>query len=57
MAVVVPSGDEPPTLEALRAGFDDRAWAPKSLVVVERCRMLANGKVDRTAVKELAADA
>jgi O-succinylbenzoic acid--CoA ligase len=31
-----------------------RAWAPRDLVVVEQVPMLANGKVDRLAVRSLA---
>ncbi len=31
-----------------------RAWAPRDLVVVPALPMLANGKVDRLAVRELA---
>ncbi len=31
-----------------------RAWAPREVVVVERLPMLANGKVDRLAVRSLA---
>ncbi|HEX4470767.1 MAG TPA: AMP-binding protein [Nocardioides sp.] len=34
-----------------------RAWAPREVVVVPALPMLANGKVDRLAVRELAGDA
>ncbi|HEY3530450.1 MAG TPA: AMP-binding protein [Nocardioides sp.] len=34
-----------------------RAWAPRDVVVVPALPMLANGKVDRLAVRELAEDA
>lgn len=34
-----------------------RAWAPRDLVVVPRLPMLANGKVDRLAVRDVAAGA
>jgi O-succinylbenzoic acid--CoA ligase len=34
-----------------------RSWAPREVVVVPRLPMLANGKVDRLAVRELAGDA
>jgi O-succinylbenzoic acid--CoA ligase len=34
-----------------------RAWAPREVVVVPELPMLANGKVDRLAVRELAGDA
>jgi O-succinylbenzoic acid--CoA ligase len=57
VAVVVPASGQTPDLESLREAFDNRAWAPKALVVVDAMPMLANGKVDRTAVKELAAHA
>jgi O-succinylbenzoic acid--CoA ligase len=57
VAVVVPAGGHRPSLEELRAPFENRAWAPRSLVVVDTLPMLANGKVDRAAVKELASDA
>lgn len=33
-----------------------RSWAPRDLVVVPRLPMLANGKVDRLAVRELAGE-
>ena len=34
-----------------------RSWAPREVVVVPTLPMLANGKVDRLAVRELAGDA
>jgi len=34
-----------------------RSWAPRDVVVVPRLPMLANGKVDRLAVRELAGEA
>jgi o-succinylbenzoate---CoA ligase len=36
------------------AGRHPRAWSPRELVVVPALPMLANGKVDRLAVRELA---
>ena len=48
------------TLEAARDWVAERcprAWAPREVVVVPALPMLANGKVDRLAVRRLAGDA
>jgi O-succinylbenzoic acid--CoA ligase len=45
------------SLEEARAWVGERhprAWAPRALVVVPALPMLANGKVDRLALRELA---
>jgi len=39
------------------AAVHPRAWAPREVLVVPALPMLANGKVDRVAVRELAAGA
>jgi O-succinylbenzoic acid--CoA ligase len=47
----------PVSLEELRDWVADehpRAWAPREVVAVDALPMLANGKVDRLALKELA---
>jgi O-succinylbenzoic acid--CoA ligase len=44
-------------LETLRDLVEPRTWAPKQIVVVDALPLLPNGKVDRLALKELAADA
>jgi o-succinylbenzoate---CoA ligase len=60
VAVVVPSvPHNPPTLEALRRFVIERATpahAPRQLVLVHALPLLANGKVDRTALAGLAED-
>jgi O-succinylbenzoic acid--CoA ligase len=46
------------TLDDVRTWVADRhprAWAPREVVVVPALPMLANGKVDRLAVRDLAA--
>ena len=56
VAVVVGDLD----LDDARAWVGDehpRSWAPREVVVVPTLPMLANGKVDRLAVRELAGDA
>lgn len=53
VAVIV--GARGPDLAALRDGVEaaglPRTWAPRSLVVVDRLPLLANGKLDRLAVR------
>jgi O-succinylbenzoic acid--CoA ligase len=44
-------------LDALEARFPDRAWWPKRWVRVDEIPLLPNGKPDRVALKNLAADA
>lgn len=60
VAVVRAEADaDPPTLAALRdhvAVELPRAWAPQGLTVVDRLPRLPGGKVDRLAVRRLAAD-
>lgn len=41
-------------LEELRDLVTPRSWAPQSVVVVDRLPLLANGKIDRQAVRALA---
>lgn len=56
VAVVVADGTAP-SLDELRdwvGAAHTRAWAPRSLVVVEALPLLGNGKVDRVAVRALA---
>jgi O-succinylbenzoic acid--CoA ligase len=51
---------EPLSLDEARdwvGGAHPRAWAPREVVVVEQLPMLANGKVDRLAVRSLAGEA
>jgi O-succinylbenzoic acid--CoA ligase len=55
VAVVTTSG--PVDLDELRALVHPRAWAPRRLIVVDELPLLPNGKVDRLALQELAADA
>jgi O-succinylbenzoic acid--CoA ligase len=43
-------------LDELRDLVQPRAWAPRGLVVVDAMPLLPNGKVDRVALEELAAD-
>lgn len=54
-AVVVTADGEPPDLARLRASVEPREWAPRSVVVVDELPCTPNGKVDRAAVRELAA--
>jgi len=44
-------------LTELRDLVEPRAWAPRALLVVDELPLLPNGKVDRVALEELAADA
>jgi O-succinylbenzoic acid--CoA ligase len=53
--VAVVAARDPISLAAVRDRVEPRAWAPRQLVVVESLPLLANGKVDRVAVQELAA--
>jgi O-succinylbenzoic acid--CoA ligase len=56
VAVVVAAGAAP-GLEELRdlvGRRHPRAWAPRSVVVVDRLPLLGNGKVDRRAVERIA---
>lgn len=55
VACVVTAGQVPP-LGELRDLVTPRAWAPRQLVVLDALPMLANGKVDRVALRELASD-
>ncbi len=58
--VAVVSLTSPVDLEDARAWVSERhprAWAPRDLVVVPALPMLTNGKVDRLAVRDLAAGA
>jgi len=55
LSLVEPAAN--PSLDDLRAWVAERhprAWAPRELVVVPTLPMLANGKVDRLTVRELA---
>lgn len=54
-AVVVPAdATAPPTLDDLRAGFTDRAAAPRRLVLVDALPLRGPGKPDRGAAARLA---
>ncbi|HET8560148.1 MAG TPA: AMP-binding protein [Marmoricola sp.] len=53
--VAVVAARDPISLAAVRDEVEPRSWAPRQLVVVESLPLLANGKVDRLAVQELAA--
>jgi O-succinylbenzoic acid--CoA ligase len=58
LSLVDPAGSF--TLEQARDWVGERhprSWAPRNVVVVPELPMLANGKVDRLAVRELAGDA
>lgn len=58
VAVLVPTPGTSPTLDALRdtvARERPRAWAPRRIVVVDALPLLGNGKVDRHALRALAA--
>ena len=58
VAVVVRGGTgAPPTADELRdhvAATHPRSWAPRAVVTVDRLPLLANGKVDRARLEELA---
>jgi o-succinylbenzoate---CoA ligase len=54
-AVVVTTDDRASDLEHLRSSVEPRAWAPRAVVVVGELPRTANGKVDRAAVRALAA--
>ena len=59
VAVVVPSPPGQPVLDELRAWVAEvhpRSWAPREIVRVGALPLLANGKVDRAAVRALAED-
>lgn len=59
VAVVVPARGQQPGLDELRdwvAVEHPRAWAPRRLVVREELPLLGNGKVDRVALRRIAAD-
>jgi len=45
------------TLDRIRECVEPRSWAPRQLVLVDALPVLSNGKPDRLALKELAADA
>jgi len=53
VAVVV--ADPVPPLDELRDLVTPRSWAPRALVAVDALPLLANGKVDRLRVEEVAA--
>ncbi|MFL6156926.1 MAG: AMP-binding protein [Marmoricola sp.] len=55
VAVVAPR--DPITLDGLRDLVEPRSWAPRQLVLVPELPVLPNGKPDRVAIAELAADA
>jgi O-succinylbenzoic acid--CoA ligase len=60
VAVVVPRDSGVPPLEALRdfaAETLPRTWAPRAVVPAASLPLLGNGKVDRRAVEQIAADA
>ena len=56
VAVVQREGEQV-DLASLRERVSPRTWAPKRFVLVDRLPRLANDKVDRDAVRRLAADA
>ena len=59
VAVVVPVRGQAPALDELRdwvAAEHPRSWAPRRLVLRDALPLLGNGKVDRVALRRLAAD-
>jgi O-succinylbenzoic acid--CoA ligase len=52
--VAVLAGDEPPSLAELRDLVTPRPWAPRQVLGVEALPRLANGKVDRVALRQIA---
>ena len=58
VACVVPRDGSGVTLDELRSAVGEaglpRAWAPRQLVTLETMPLLANGKVDRVALRTLA---
>lgn len=59
VACIVPGGGPAPLLDLLRDGVEEaglpRTWAPRSVLHVDAFPLLENGKVDRQALRALAA--
>jgi O-succinylbenzoic acid--CoA ligase len=53
--VAVVNANDPPTLDELRDLVTPREWAPRAMLKVDEIPLLSNGKIDRVALKELAA--
>ena len=56
VACVVPATNAIPPLVELRDLVSPRAWAPRQLVVLDALPLLANGKLDRLALRQVVRD-